>query len=76
MRAGPCLNQGLSSPTMTEMTVMLLLLTAQLDLTPGEAHDNRLYPVLATGLHPRVMLLADRGYDADWIRALASQQGA
>lgn len=22
------------------------------------------------------MLLADRGYDADWIRALASQQGA
>jgi transposase len=22
------------------------------------------------------MLLADRGYDADWIRALASKQGA
>ena len=27
-------------------------------------------------LHPRTTLLADRGYDADWIRALASQQGA
>ena len=27
-------------------------------------------------LHPRTMLLADRGYDADWIRALVSQQGA
>jgi transposase len=26
-------------------------------------------------LHPRT-ILADRGYDADWIRALASQQGA
>src|SRR5688500_13068904 len=27
-------------------------------------------------MHPRTMLLADRGYDADWIRALASEQGA
>jgi transposase len=45
-------------------------------LTPGEAHDNRLCSVLLTGLRPRTMLLADRGYDADWIRALASQQGA
>jgi len=27
-------------------------------------------------MQPRTMLLADRGYDADWIRALASQQGA
>ena len=32
--------------------------------------------VLLTGLHPGTMLLADRGYDADWIRALASQEGA
>ena len=32
--------------------------------------------VLLTGLHPGTMLLADRGYDADWIRVLASQQGA
>jgi transposase len=28
------------------------------------------------GLHPRAMLPADRGYDADWIRVLANQQGA
>jgi transposase len=48
----------------------------QLGLTPGETHDNRLCSVLLTGLQPRSMLLADRGYDADWIRALASQQGA
>jgi transposase len=27
-------------------------------------------------LLPQTMLLADRGYDADWIRKLARQQGA
>ena len=32
--------------------------------------------MLLTGLQPRTMLLADRGYDADWIRALAHRQGA
>ena len=51
-------------------------LPVHLGLTAGEAHDNRLCSVLLTGLHPRTMLLADRGYDADWIRALARQQGA
>src|SRR6202521_5124607 len=51
-------------------------LPVQLGLTPGEAHDNRLCPELLTGLQPQSMLLADRGYDADWIRALVSQQGA
>jgi transposase len=28
------------------------------------------------GLLPQTMLLADRGYDADWIRELTRQQGA
>ena len=51
-------------------------LPIRLGLTPGEAHDNRLCSVLLTGLRPRTMLLADRGFDADWIRALANQQGA
>jgi transposase len=51
-------------------------LPVQLGLTRGEALDNRLCSILLTGLHPRTMLLADRGYDADWIRVLASQQGA
>jgi transposase len=51
-------------------------LPVHLGLTPGEAHDNRLCPVLLSGLRPRTMLLADRGYDADWIRALVGQQGA
>jgi transposase len=51
-------------------------LPIRLGLTPGEAHDNRLCSMLLTGLRPRTMLLADRGYDADWIRTLANQQGA
>ena len=38
-------------------------------LAPGEAHDNRLCPVLLAGLCPQTMLLSDRGYDGDWIRA-------
>ena len=41
-----------------------------LALTPGEAHDNRLWSVLLGALLPETMLLADRGYDADWIREL------
>jgi transposase len=49
-------------------------LPVHLALTPGEAHDNRLCSVLLSALLPQTMLLADRGYDADWIRELARQQ--
>jgi hypothetical protein len=38
-------------------------------LTAGEAHDNRLAGKLLSRLKSATMLLADRGYDADWIRA-------
>jgi transposase len=51
-------------------------LPVHLALTPGEAHDNRLCSVLLSALLPQTMLLADRGYDADWIREFARQQGA
>src|SRR6476620_9836019 len=51
-------------------------LPVHLALTPGEAHDNRLCSVLLSALLRQTMLLADRGYDADWIRELARQQGA
>ena len=36
-------------------------LLVRLGLSPGEAHDNRLRPVLLTGLLPKTVLLADRG---------------
>ncbi len=51
-------------------------LPVQIGLTPGETHDNQLCSVLLSELRPQTMLLADRGYDADWIRALAGEQGA
>jgi transposase len=43
-------------------------LPVHLALTPGEVHDNRLCSVLLSALLPQTMLLADRGYDANWIR--------
>jgi hypothetical protein len=39
----------------------------QLALTAGETHDNRLADKLLSRLKSGSMLLADRGYDADWI---------
>jgi transposase len=51
-------------------------LPVRLGLTIGEAHDNRLVLPLLSGLKSGTMLLADRGYDADWIRNLANDYGA
>src|SRR5262249_58107946 len=45
-------------------------------ITAGQAHDNHLCSTLLSGLTPLTMVLADRGYDADWIRALVNEQGA
>src|SRR5262249_50558994 len=49
---------------------------SRLALTTGEAHDNRLFTELLSDLKSGAMLLADRGYDADWIRAFAGEHGA
>jgi transposase len=51
-------------------------LSVRLALTAGEAHDNRLADKLLSRLKSGSMLLADRGYDADWIRGLAARKGA
>jgi Transposase DDE domain len=51
-------------------------LPIRLGLTAGEAHDNRLALKLLSHLKSGAMLLADRGYDADWIRAVVSEKGA
>ena len=51
-------------------------LPVRLVLTPGEVHDNRLCSVLLAGLRPQTIVLADRGYDAEWIREFVSDQGA
>lgn len=51
-------------------------LPVRLELTAGEAHDNRLAGRLLSRLKSGTMLPADRGYDADWIRCLVRQHGA
>ena len=51
-------------------------LPVRLALTPGEAHDNRLAGKLLSHLKSGSMLLADRGYDADWIGELVMKKGA
>jgi transposase len=51
-------------------------LPVRLALSPGEAHDNRLAGKLLSRLKSGSMLLADRGYDAGWIRELAMKKGA
>jgi transposase len=51
-------------------------LPVRLGLTGDEAHDNRLALSLLSRLRSGSMLLADRGYDADWIRAFATERGS
>ncbi len=50
-------------------------LPVRLARSPGEAHDVRLAGKLLSRLKSGSMLLADRGYDADWIRELATKKG-
>ncbi|MCS3758582.1 transposase [Bradyrhizobium centrosematis] len=49
-------------------------LPVRLTLSPGEAHDVRLAGKLLSRSKSASMLLADRGYDADWIRELAMEK--
>ena len=51
-------------------------LPVRLALTTGEAHDNRLVLTLLSGLKSGAVLLAEQGFDADWIRAFVGQHGA
>ena len=58
------------------VVVDIMGLPVRLALTTGEAHDNRMCSALLSGLKPGTMLLADRGYDADWIRTFVGERGA
>ena len=51
-------------------------LPIRLGLTCGQAHDNRLCSTLLDPLPRSAHLLADRGYDADWIRTFVAERGA
>jgi transposase len=45
-------------------------------LTAGQAHDGQIADKLLGLLGPNTIVLADKAYDADRIRALIEQQGA
>ena len=48
----------------------------RLELTPDQAHDAPLCKALPIGLQPGQAVLADKAYDADWIREMILEQGA
>ena len=39
-------------------------------LTAGHVHDSQAVPAVLADLAPDSVVLADKGYDADWIRAM------
>jgi transposase len=45
-------------------------------ITPGQAHDAQGAAYLLANLKRRSIIVADKGYDADWIRAHIRAQGA
>ena len=46
------------------------------ELTPGQAHDAPPCKTLLDNLQPGQHVLADKAYDADWIREMIWEQGA
>lgn len=51
-------------------------LPIRLKLTEGQAHDGRSAIDMLDGLGPGQILLGDRGYDSDALRARLNEQGA
>jgi transposase len=45
-------------------------------ITPGQTHDAQGAAVLLSGLARKSIVIADKAYDADWIRAHIRAQGA
>ena len=45
-------------------------------LTPGQSSDIKAVPHLLNRLQPNQLVLADKAYDADWVRQLIWEQGA
>lgn len=50
-------------------------LPVQIELSPGNMHDAPMAELLLNDLPKGADVLADRGYDADWIRELIEDQG-
>ena len=50
-------------------------LPVQIELSKGEAHDAPMAELLLNDLPEGADVIADKGYDADWIRDLIEDQG-
>jgi transposase len=51
-------------------------LPVRLTISPGQTHDILAAAELLDGIGEGQMVLADRAYDADWLRAMVTQQGS
>ena len=51
-------------------------LPVRLALTPGQTHDGQSAAMLLNDLPENAVVLADKAYDADWIREHIEAQGA
>jgi transposase len=51
-------------------------LPLRLSITPGHAHDSKAAAELLEDMEKGQMLLADKAYDADWIRKMLTERGA
>ncbi len=51
-------------------------LPLRFELTPGQAHDSQAAAKLLDELQPDCFVLADKAYDADWIRERIEAQDA
>jgi transposase len=50
-------------------------LPVKIVITPGQTHDIQAAAELLSDLRHGQMVLADRAYDADWVRAMVSEKG-
>lgn len=48
----------------------------KLAITPGQTHDIKAAAALLEDIGEGQMLLADKAYDADWLREMVSERGA
>jgi len=51
-------------------------LPLRLAITPGQAHDITVAADLLAGIGQGQILLADKAYDADWLREMVAKLGA
>ncbi len=47
----------------------------KLVITPGQTHDIKAAAELLSNIRKGQMVLADRAYDADWLRTMVTEQG-